>query len=105
MVAMTDREFSYPAFAGEVTAAMLAMPAEQLARVARHPLTIFETKEQLYRFVARQMADEIKAHNAQGQPTRWIIPIGPKAQYPMLAGICNEERISWKNVWTFHMDE
>jgi glucosamine-6-phosphate deaminase len=51
------------------------------------------------------MADELKERNAAGEPTRWILPVGPKAQYPLLAKICNEERISWKNAYIFHMDE
>jgi glucosamine-6-phosphate deaminase len=51
------------------------------------------------------MADEIKQRNRCGEPTRWILPVGPKSQYPILARITNEERISWKNVHAFHMDE
>jgi glucosamine-6-phosphate deaminase len=34
-----------------------------------------------------------------------ILPVGPVGQYPLLVKICNQERISWKNVHTFNMDE
>ena len=98
-------DFTYPRRAGDVTDAMLAMPVEQLQKVARYPLTIFPAKEQLYEHIATLMADEIVANNRAGKPTRWILPIGPKNQYPILAKITNEKRISWKNVWCFHMDE
>src|SRR5437773_11985975 len=103
MAAMAD--FQYPGRADDVTEAMLAMPAEELVRLSRYPLKVFPTKQELYEHIARLMADEIKKNNARGQPTRWIIPIGPKAQYPILARISNAEKISWKNVWMFHMDE
>ena len=36
---------------------------------------------------------------------RLILPVGPVAQYPKLAAICNREGISWENVYTFNMDE
>src|SRR5690606_5457593 len=44
-------------------------------------------------------------NNAAGKPTVWILPVGPTGQYPLLTKICNEERIGWKNVYAFHMDE
>lgn len=97
--------FKYPPYAGEVTDEMLTMPVDDLLRVARYPVNVFETKEALYQRLARQMADEIKANNAAGQPTRWILPVGPKSQYPILAQITNSEHISWQHVHAFHMDE
>jgi glucosamine-6-phosphate deaminase len=51
------------------------------------------------------MADEVKVNNAQGQPTRWILPCGPTKQYAYFAEIVNRERISLKNVHVFHMDD
>jgi len=97
--------FQYPATAIDVTESMLAMPTADLLRISRYPLKVFPAKPELYHYIARLMADEIKKNNSVGQPTRWIVPIGPKAQYPLLARITNEEKISWKNVWMFHMDE
>ena len=54
---------------------------------------------------ARSMADELYANNTSGNPTRWILPVGPIAQYSLLVELSNRERISWKNVFTFQMDE
>lgn len=84
---------------------MLALPPEQLSSLARHPLTIFPTKQELYRSIAQTMADQLEANNRAGAPTRWILPIGPKDQYPILARITNEKHLSWRHVWAFHMDE
>lgn len=97
--------FHYPKRADDLTLEMLTMPVDELARLSRYPLRIFLTKQELYTWLARMMADEIKARNDRKEPTRWILPVGPKDQYPLLAEITNKERISWKNVWAFHMDE
>jgi glucosamine-6-phosphate deaminase len=97
--------FAYPARADGVTADMLAMPADELVRVSRYPLTVLPTKQALYEHIATMMADEIEQRNRRGEPTRWILPIGPKGQYPILARLTNERRISWKKVWAFHMDD
>jgi len=88
-----------------VTPEMLAMPTDQLQRLSRYLLTILPDKSALYEHIAHLMADEIANNNSQNKPTRWIVPIGPKNQYPILARLCNERRISWKNVWIFHMDD
>mgnify|MGYP001188784210 CR=1 FL=1 len=74
------------------------MASEQL-------LTVFETKADLYQHFARMIADEIKQNNAQNKITRLILPVGPSRHYPILSEIVNRERISWKNVHTFNMDE
>ncbi|HTL28267.1 MAG TPA: hypothetical protein VL282_03560 [Tepidisphaeraceae bacterium] len=102
---MADPGFKYPARAGDVTEAMLAMPVDELVRVSRYPLNVLPTKQALYEYLAQLMAGEIEKRNRRNEPTRWILPIGPKSQYPLLARLTNERRISWKNVWAFHMDE
>ncbi len=97
--------FEYPKRAADITEGMLALTADELAEVSRYPLRILPTKQDLYAWLARLMADEIKDRNARGELTRWILPVGPKNQYSLLAQICNQEKISWKNVYAFHMDE
>lgn len=94
-----------PRYAHELTPEHLTMPAEDVAALSRYPLVVHEDRAALYRSLAREMADRIKADVAAGNPTRWILPVGPKAQYPLLAEICNQEGISWANVHAFHMDE
>lgn len=54
---------------------------------------------------AFSILNEIERNNANDQPTRLILPIGPVAQYRTVVRISNEKRISWKNVCIFGMDE
>lgn len=51
------------------------------------------------------IAAEIERANRAQRPARLILPVGPVRQYPILAEITNRERISWRNVWVFQMDE
>jgi glucosamine-6-phosphate deaminase len=83
----------------------LTLSAEELAATALCPFEILSTAVDLFWHMAHSIAAEIKANNLFGQPTRLILPVGPTGQYPLLAQICNQERISWKNVHTFNMDE
>jgi glucosamine-6-phosphate deaminase len=83
----------------------LSIPAEELARTSKIPLEILPDLDTLYAHFARSIANEIRANNHRGEPTRLILPVGPIGQYPVLVRICNEESISWKNVFVFNMDE
>ncbi len=67
-------------------------------------LKILETPDDVHRWAAREMVDEVKQNNALKKPTRWILPCGPTKQYPYFIKIVNEERINLKNVHVFHMD-
>jgi glucosamine-6-phosphate deaminase len=84
---------------------VLSLPAGELAQASTVPLEIVPDQKALHQHFARSIADEIKARNAAGEPTRLILPVGPVGQYPLLVRICNEERISWRDVHTFNMDE
>ncbi len=84
---------------------IINLPAEQLAGAARVRFELMPDPPSLFTQLARAMADEISANNHAGRPTRLILPVGPVGQYPLLVQICNQERISWKNVHTFNMDE
>jgi glucosamine-6-phosphate deaminase len=83
------------------------IPTDQLMNhpKRRVPLQILPTPDDVHRWAARTMADEVVANNKAGKPTRWILPCGPTKQYPYFACYVNEERISLKNVFVFHMDE
>ncbi|HUY14411.1 MAG TPA: glucosamine-6-phosphate isomerase [Terriglobia bacterium] len=83
----------------------LSLPAEELVRRARMGLRLFPDVAAMMDYLARSMADEIRDRNSRGEPTRWILPVGPVAQYSRLVEITNRERIGWKNVFTFQMDE
>ncbi len=83
----------------------LRIPPDELARASQVRLEIVPDLPALFQHFARHIADEIKTNNAAGKPSRLILPVGPVDQYPILARICNVERISWRNVFTFNMDE
>ncbi|MBI4671984.1 MAG: glucosamine-6-phosphate isomerase [Chloroflexi bacterium] len=83
----------------------LMLPPDRLQSAARVRLEIVPDLPALFHHFARSIADEIKANNRARNPTRVILPVGPIDQYPILARICNEERISWREVFTFNMDE
>lgn len=68
-------------------------------------LEILPTQADVLQTFARAVADEVKANNQAGRPTRLILPVGPAGQYPLLAELCNRERISFAEVHTFNMDE
>jgi len=51
--------------------------------------------------MAGMLKTEIVAANREGRGATLIIPVGPVEQYPILARMLNEERISCRNV-VFH---
>lgn len=78
-------------------------------KLENHPnkkvnLKILQTPDDVHRWAAQEMVEEVKQNNALSKPTRWILPCGPTKQYPYFIKFINEERISLKNVHVFHMD-
>ena len=59
----------------------------------------------VYFDMALTMLDEIMKNNAVGKKTVMIVPVGPTDQYPILAKLVNQLKVSLKNVWFFNMDE
>src|SRR5215467_13955825 len=84
---------------------LMAMPVDELRRVARMKFRLLPDIPNLLDDFARSIAGEIRARNAAGEPTRLILPVGPVAHYRTLVELTNRQRISWKNVYTFNMDE
>lgn len=84
---------------------LLAIPAAELEAASKIKIQILPDPAALFHHFARSIADEIRANNQAGRPTRLILPVGPVGQYPVLAEICNRERINWRNTHTFNMDE
>ena len=77
----------------------------ELRAQARIPFRLLPDRQSLLADFAGSIADEIRTRNARGERTTLILPVGPIAQYRVLVERCNRERISWKNVFTFNMDE
>jgi len=91
----------------EALAAWCRVPTEALEGhpQAKVRIKVLAAPEDVHRWAARDMADEVKANNAAGRPTRWILPCGPTRQYPLFAEIVHAEQISLRNVHVFHMDD
>ena len=64
-----------------------------------------KTEWDVYFDMALLMLDEIMRNNEVGKSTVMIVPVGPTAQYPILADMVNRLKISLKNVHFFNMDE
>ena len=47
--------------------------------------------------MARELVDEIKAHNEKDEITRVIIPCGPSCCYKPFTDLVNKEKVSLKN--------
>ena len=84
---------------------LLEMPLDQMDDWSPVRVELFETWPPVMERMARIMVDQIVANNAEDKITTLILPVGPVDQYPIAAEISNREGISWKNVWTFNMDE
>lgn len=76
---------------------------KELSDNSRIPFRVMGQEEDMYKEIARIMADTIKAKN--GERTVIICPVGPIRQYPIFAEIVNSEGIDLKNVWFINMDE
>lgn len=55
--------------------------------------------------MALDMLDVIIKNNVDGRRTVFIVPVGPVAQYPILAAMVNKLNVSLRDVWFFNMDE
>jgi glucosamine-6-phosphate deaminase len=68
-------------------------------------LVIVPEPKDVYALLARDIANEITLATQENRALKLILPIGPTAQYPLLAQICNAEGISFKSVYISLMDE
>ncbi len=84
---------------------LMRISLEELRARAGTPFQLLPDKAALFDHFARSIADEIKSRNERGEPARLILPVGPTKHYPTLVEITNRERISWRNVHVFQMDE
>jgi glucosamine-6-phosphate deaminase len=88
-----------------MTESLMELSIAELTRRARIPFRLLPDTDSLLAHFARSIADEIRGANRRGEPARLILPVGPVAQYPILVEITNRERIDWKHVHVFQMDE
>ena len=71
---------------------------EQLGIGSPIDLEIVPDEDSIYEHMAKDMFKRITANNAAGKKTVFIVPVGPVGQYRRLAALCNENRVSLKNV-------
>lgn len=84
---------------------LLAIPRDRLGKDSPIGLTVGGDMEDIARRMAEDMAEVVRRQNEKGEPTRFIVPVGPVDQYPIFAELCNRERLSLASVWFFNMDE
>lgn len=84
---------------------LATMSPGAVEREAQGKLRVLPDVPALHLHFAEAIAAELEGNNAAGMPTRLILPLGPKGQYPFLAEICNRRGISWANAHIFFMDE
>ncbi len=82
------------------------IPIEELAsHPTRIPFRIVADPAEMGLLMARELADLVEARNAEGRPTRAIVPCGPSSWYAPFTEQVNAREISLRGLTVFHMDE
>lgn len=84
---------------------LMRASVDELRAAARLRFRLLPDRGALIADLAEAICQEVRGANARGEPARLILPVGPTAQYRQVAETSNRERLSWKNVWIFQMDE
>lgn len=88
---------------------LLAMPLDEIQDWSPVRIVVLQCWEDVGRVLAKAMVETIKENNAAGRLSAFIIPGGsyerPPLMYRYVVELSNNLKISWKNVWTFNMDD
>ncbi|HJN12927.1 MAG TPA: hypothetical protein QF564_29895 [Pirellulaceae bacterium] len=84
---------------------LLKLSPAQMQKRAGQRLVVCSDIDALHQHFAESIAAEIKGNNSKNRQTKLILPVGPVGQYPILAEMINDQRISLKQCWFFMMDE
>jgi glucosamine-6-phosphate deaminase len=103
-MAATPGERALPGLDPDRVWEWLSIPAEELPDRSPIPLTVVPTRDELYAHFAQAMFDEMKEAVDGGRRLSIVVPLGPKAHYPLLAAMVNEARLSLDHVTFFGMD-
>ena len=82
-----------------------AITTEELGQGSPIALEIVDTDIDLYHHLAWTMLDALRANNAAGRHTVFIVPVGPVGQYRRFATLCNRYDVSCRDLYFFNMDE
>jgi glucosamine-6-phosphate deaminase len=83
------------------------IPAEELAGHPRLrlPFRMVKDSREMGELMARELLDTIEANNAEGLPTRAIVPCGPACWYEPWTRRVNSRGVALTRLSVFHMDE
>jgi len=83
------------------------IPVEQLASHPgrRVPFRLVEDAREMGRLMALELVELVVARNAEGRPTRAIVPCGPSGWYAPWTEMVNARGVSLARLTVFHMDE
>lgn len=82
------------------------IPVDELAAHGpRVPFRVVADPEEMGRLMATELVDLVAANEAEGRPTRAIVPCGPSGWYAPFTELVNERGVSLRNLTVFHMDE
>lgn len=84
---------------------LFRLSVEELTEKSEGHLTVTDTLDQLYDFLAGEMTAEFRRSMEKNGPTAFIMPVGPTQPYRLMAETINRRRISLANCVFFFMDE
>ena len=70
------------------------IPASELGKNAKIPVYPLGDPGEAFYELAQQMVEAIRANNAAGRRTVFILPVGPTGQYPVFVRLVNRERLT-----------
>src|SRR5512142_1069064 len=85
--------------------AYLTVSATELGKGTSVKVRVLGDMMSLGRDLAENLKAEILASSREKRGATFIIPVGPVDQYPLLARMLNDERISCQHVVFIGMDE
>ena len=94
-----------PDFSLQELYAWCKVPYPQLVRhpKLKIPFRLCQDSIEMGALMARELVDEIQAHNRLGEVTRAIIPCGPVGWYGPFTELVNREKVSLRNLVVFHI--
>lgn len=84
---------------------LLSMSAVEIRRRAGQRLVVCADVTAVYEHMAADIFAEMERSRSGAKPLRLILPIGPTAQYPLLAAKLRETKLPLDHCWLFFMDE
>lgn len=83
----------------------LTVPSDALGANQSVKVAIDGDKESLARHMALAILDELRQGQARGNGATLILPVGPVDQFPILAEMLNESKLSIREAVIINMDE